>query len=190
MRTKEDISIITGRILDKIKDYFKDGGFVLLGHVLVLVQDKQLVREVRLAAAKRFGDEWLKMDAFTPRSFCLRLLRCNYKRYNARFYEHKRKIEDGAEFEPGTDEDYGYPLYGDFRVLEMGDNDYNSWTTFGVYEDYIVNDACNMFDDFTDLYYQYQAVIDQEGNLYDPINEGLDEILRRIDNKYRGKKHM
>ena len=190
MRTKEEISIITGRILDKIKDYFKDGSFVLLGHVLVLVQDKQLVREVRLAAAKRFGDEWLKMDAFTPRSFCLRLLRCNYKRYNARFYEHKRKIEAGVEFEPGTDEDYGYPLYGDFRVLEMGDNDYNSWTTFGVYEDYIVNDACNMFDDFTDLNYQYQAVIDQDGNLYDPINEGLDEILRNIYNKYRREKHM
>ena len=170
----EEIAAIANNIVSKIEEM--DDYNLRPGMLLILVQSKQIVREVMLEASRRLGKRWIHMPVYTLNSFCANILRNNYRRFNARYYEQK--------------EGMGYPLYDEFRIIDSyDDSEYNRFCTYGVTREDLVNNACNLIGDFEDLNYQYLYVIDQNCNVYElddkaPQRDFLINALTEIAARY------
>ena len=192
---KDKVAAVAKNIVAKIKDL--DDYDLNPGMLLVLVQSHQLVREVKLEAARQMGEDWIKMPTYTPRDFSAKILRENYRRYNESHFdqeeENKQSLAAGEEVD--WEEQMGYPLYDEFKIVDKDDKtDYNYFCTYVVAENGLVDMASQMMtEDFTDLNYMYLYVIDQSGRIY-----GLDTdyssrdvflgtALYEIELKYRGE---
>lgn len=193
----EEITAIANNIVSKIEEM---GDFLLRpGMFLILVQSKQIVREVKLEATRRLGKQWIQMPVYTLNTFCTYTLRNNYRRFNARYYKQRAEVEQAiaAGKEVDIDEAIGYPLYDEFQIIESyNDPGYNMFCTYGVTQEDLVNEVCNLIDYCEDLNYQYLYVIDQNCNVYALENEEdnnlpkpdfLVNTLVEIEARYTGR---
>ena len=191
----KEIASIAKNIVAKIKEM--DDYDLNPGMLLVLVQSRELVREVKLEAARQMGENWIKMATYTPNDFSAKLLRENYRRYNEWHFsqeeENKQRLEAGEEVDWETQ--MGYPLYDEFKIVDDDDKtDYNNFCTYVVAEKYLVDMASQMMtEDFNDLNYMYLYVIDQSGRIYgidtdySSCDVFLGTALYEIELKYRGE---
>jgi len=167
----EEITAIANNIVSKIEEM--DDCDLRPGMLLILVQSKQIVREVMLEASRRLGKRWIHMPVYTLNSFCSNLIRNNYRRLNTRYYEQRAEVEQAIATGKEVDiaEEMGYPLYDEFQIIDSYDDaGYNRFCTYGVTREDLVHNACNLIQDFEDLNYQYLYVIDQNCNVYDLDN--------------------
>ncbi|MBO7542267.1 MAG: hypothetical protein J6T33_11480 [Bacteroidales bacterium] len=190
----KEIASIAKNIVAKIKEV--DNYDLNPGMMLVLVQSREMVREVKIEAARQMGENWIKMATYTPNDFSAKLLRDNYRRYNEWHFsqeeENKKRLAAGEDVDWETQ--MGYPLYDEFKIIDDDDKtDYNHFCTYVVSENGLVDSACQMLDDFTDLNYMYLYVIDQSGRIYgidtdySSNDEFLCQALFEIDSRYHGQ---
>lgn len=186
----EEIAAIANNIVSKIEEM--DDYDLNPGMLLILVQSKQIVREVKLVASSRLGERWIHMPVYTLNSFCTNLLRNNYRRLNARYYEQRQEVKQATAAGEDVDieEEMGYPLYDEFRIIDSyNDAGYNRFCTYGVTQEDLVNNTCNLIEDYVDLNYQYLYVIDQNCNVYKlddnaPQGDFLINALVEIEARY------
>lgn len=190
----KEIASIAKNIVAKIKEM--DDYDLNPGMLLVLVQNHQLVREVKIEAARQMGENWIKMATYTPNDFSAKLLRDNYRRYNEWHFsqeeDNKQRLAAGEDVDWETQ--MGYPLYDEFKIIDDDDKtDYNHFCTYVVSENGLVDSACQMLDDFTDLNYMYLYVIDQNCKVFDIEKDDytpdffLGDALFEIDSRYHGR---